>query len=299
VDTAITLAAAACEDCGVRHLYECAIRWADMDVLGHVNNVTYVDYLQEARIDMMAVHADMRGGEELAEGVVVVRHEIEFVAPLVFRRKPVLVETWVEQIRAASFTMAYEIYSETDAGRIVHLRARSVLAPYRFADEMPRRISPPEREFLERYLEEAPPHRKLELVKGEPRHEYALKVRWSDIDAYQHVNNVQYLEFFQEARISYVMTLHNRSDGRWSHHAVGRVDVSYRRPMLFRLEPYAVRSWVSHVGTKSFTISSEVLDGDEVLAHSDVVMVAFDAETQRATDMNVHQRERLLAELPD
>ncbi|HEU4515093.1 MAG TPA: thioesterase family protein, partial [Nocardioidaceae bacterium] len=33
-----------------------------MDSLGHVNNVTYVDYLQEARVDMFAVHApDSRG----------------------------------------------------------------------------------------------------------------------------------------------------------------------------------------------------------------------------------------------
>ena len=54
------------------------MRWADMDLLGHVNNVTYVDYLQEARVDMLRVHAPARGGEELAEGVVVVRHEVEF-----------------------------------------------------------------------------------------------------------------------------------------------------------------------------------------------------------------------------
>ena len=32
------------------------MRWADMDLLGHVNNVTYVDYLQEARVDMLRVH---------------------------------------------------------------------------------------------------------------------------------------------------------------------------------------------------------------------------------------------------
>jgi len=45
----------------MRHVYECPMRWADMDMLGHVNNVTYVDYLQEARIDMLAAHAPARG----------------------------------------------------------------------------------------------------------------------------------------------------------------------------------------------------------------------------------------------
>ena len=30
----------------MRHRYECPMRWADLDQLGHVNNVVYVDYLQ-------------------------------------------------------------------------------------------------------------------------------------------------------------------------------------------------------------------------------------------------------------
>ena len=36
------------------------MRWADMDLQGHVNNVIYVDYLQEARVDMLRVHAAAR-----------------------------------------------------------------------------------------------------------------------------------------------------------------------------------------------------------------------------------------------
>ena len=37
----------------VRHRYVCPLRWADLDLLGHVNNVRYVDYLQEARLDLL------------------------------------------------------------------------------------------------------------------------------------------------------------------------------------------------------------------------------------------------------
>jgi acyl-CoA thioester hydrolase len=124
-----------------------------MDSLGHVNNVTYVDYLQEARVDMLRVHAPVRGGEELAEGVVVVRHEVEFVAPLVFRFEPVRIETWVSSIRAATFTMAYEIVDDRPEGRQVYLRARSVLTPYVFSSERPRRITDSERDVLTTFLE--------------------------------------------------------------------------------------------------------------------------------------------------
>ena len=140
----------------MRHVYYCPLRWADMDSLGHVNNVTYVDYLQEARVDMLAVHAPASGGEDLAEGVVVVRHEVEFLAPLVFRFEPVRIETWVSQIRAATFTMAYEILDELpDGTRRVYTRAKSVLTPFVFAEERPRRIRPEERDVLERFLEPA------------------------------------------------------------------------------------------------------------------------------------------------
>ena len=127
-----------------------------MDSLGHVNNVVYVDYLQEARVDMLRVHAPAKGGEELAEGVVVVRHEVEFVSPLVFRAEPVRVEAWVTQVRAATFTMAYEVLDELpDGDRRVYVRAKTVLTPYLFSQQRPRRITADEREVLDRFLEPA------------------------------------------------------------------------------------------------------------------------------------------------
>lgn len=124
-----------------------------MDSLGHVNNVVYVDYLQEARVDMLTVHAPAAGSEELGEGVVVVRHEVDFLLPLVFRSEPVRIESWVTQIRAASFTMRYEILDELGAERRVYARAATVLTPYLFPEQRPRRIAPDERAVLERFLE--------------------------------------------------------------------------------------------------------------------------------------------------
>jgi acyl-CoA thioester hydrolase len=145
------------DDCVARHIYECPLRWADMDSLGHVNNVVYVDYLQEARVDMLRVHAPVSGGEQLAEGVVVVRHEVQFRLPLVFRFEPVRIETWVSEIRAATFTLEYEVLDELPGEeRRVYLRARSVLTPYVFSQERPRRITDAEREVLTRFVEPVP-----------------------------------------------------------------------------------------------------------------------------------------------
>ncbi len=138
----------------MRYVYECPLRWADMDALGHVNNVRYVDYLQEARADMLRVHTGSSAGDDLTEGVVVVQHDLEFVAPLVFRAAPVRIETWVTQVRAASFTLAYEILDVGDDGtRRVYTRATTLLSPYVFAVERPRRLTPQERETLARFCD--------------------------------------------------------------------------------------------------------------------------------------------------
>jgi acyl-CoA thioester hydrolase len=290
-------------DQDVRHTTECPVRWGDMDMLQHVNNVTYVDYLQEARIDMFTSHPEFRGGEELGEGVVVVRHELEFRAPLTFRSRPVLIDSWITAIRAASFTMAYEVYdAQPDGGRTVYLRASSVLAPFVFAAERPRRLGDVEREVLGRYLEPAEPRAPL-AAEGGSRHVFPLRVRWSDVDAYRHVNNVKYIEYFQEARIRYLMHLHETGD-EFGHIAVARTDVDYRRPIFFRMTPYEVHSWVSHVGRTSFTVAAEIRDPSagpgprELLASSRVVLVGFDSKAQRAAELTGDHRARLVVELP-
>lgn len=286
----------------MRHVYECPVRWADLDLLGHVNNVIYVDYLQEARIDMLWAHApDARAGD-LAEGVVVVRHDVQYAAPLTFRTEPVLIECWVTEIRAASFTMAYEIYDEDDAGeRTVYLRATTLLTPYVFAEERPRRIRPEERATLEQFLDESPllPAAAATEPRLSDESRYDLRVRFSDVDVYGHVNNVKYFEYFQEARIAYMRRLWERLPAGTPEVAMvlAQMDVDYRVPILFRTESYAVDSWVSHVGRSSFVIESRITDGDVLFSRARVVLVTFDQATQRSAPAPEAYRTLLSQEL--
>ncbi|HSK28036.1 MAG TPA: acyl-CoA thioesterase [Jiangellales bacterium] len=137
-----------------RHVCQVPLRWSDMDAYGHVNNVVYLRYLQEARVDMLFVRAPKQGAEELAHGVVVARHEIGYRAPLHFRPEPVRVETWVSRIGAASFTLGYEVLDVDGGGsRAVYVVASSVLVPYDLAAGRPRRLRPEERAVLESFAE--------------------------------------------------------------------------------------------------------------------------------------------------
>ncbi len=142
-----------------RHVSQVPLRWSDIDSFGHVNNTVYLRYLQEARVDMLYVHAPSRGAEKLAHGMVVRRHEISYRAPIRFVHdgdgpKPIRVETWVTAIRAASFDLGYEIVNvDPDGERLVYAVASSTLVPYDFDAGRARRIRPHERDVLSDYVE--------------------------------------------------------------------------------------------------------------------------------------------------
>lgn len=291
-----------------RHLYRCPLRWADMDLLGHVNNVTYIDYLQEARVDMLREHARSREGEALAVGVVVVRHVVKYVEPLVFRPEPVSIEVWVTEIKGASFTLATEIFDPDpgrEGGRRVYFRAETVLTPYVFETERPRRITAEERHYLEQFLEPRDEPLaasvKIEHVPEDRRFRYPCQVRFSDVDAYRHVNNVKFVEYFQEARVQLVFGLADAHAARASGDKdfavlVGLVDVDYRGPMLLREEPYDVEVWVGSAGRTSFVVDGEIRDGDTVLSRCRVVMVRIDPDTQRPLPLSETEKQLLLSD---
>ncbi|MFG2514485.1 acyl-CoA thioesterase [Streptomyces sp. NPDC048584] len=128
----------------MRHIYRCPLRWADMDAYGHVNNVVFLRYLEEARIDFL-----FRPEKDFQQGSVVARHEIDYKRQLVHRHHPVDIELWVTETRAASFTLTYEVKD----GDVVYVRASTVIVPFDFEAQRPRRLTAEEREFLQEYTD--------------------------------------------------------------------------------------------------------------------------------------------------
>ncbi|WP_285724334.1 acyl-CoA thioesterase [Psychromicrobium xiongbiense] len=105
------------------------IRFGDIDSYGHVNNVQYLQFLEDARVQL--THLPL--GDAAAEGVspeqcfmdlvatdqftLVGRHEIEYLAPLVYRPYPVAVNIWVTRLGSASFDYSYTV-AELDGSMI-------------------------------------------------------------------------------------------------------------------------------------------------------------------------------------
>jgi acyl-CoA thioester hydrolase len=132
-----------------RHRYRCPLRWADMDVYGVINNVAFMRYLEEARVDFLLGMASAERDSFLGNGSVVVRHEIDYKNQLVHRREPVEIEMWVSRLRAATVTIDYLI---SDSDRL-YASASTVLAPFDYRANRPRRLTGAESAFFAKYLE--------------------------------------------------------------------------------------------------------------------------------------------------
>jgi acyl-CoA thioester hydrolase len=120
------------------HRYRLDVRWSDLDSYGHVNNVKYYDYVQEARINFMTNTI----GWEPGAVWMVVRQDIEYAKPLDFRIDPYEVGTAVAAVGNRSFTLAAEIRDPTIA--TVFATARTIVV-----GESP--LSADQRSVLERW----------------------------------------------------------------------------------------------------------------------------------------------------
>lgn len=283
------------------------MRWADLDLLGHINNVKYVDYLQEARGAFLRACLHAAGVERHeGDGLIVVRHEVSFLAPMRLGSATVSIESWVTGIHGGSFTLDHEIFRETPEGeRTVYLRARTVVAPFVLATGAPRRMLPEEKAALLPYAESGDRARPVQVsVPRERALHFPVQVRFSDLDIYRHVNNVKYVEYFQEARI--VLFKKSRealADFPRISVVVAQTDLEYVAPITLRAQPYDCWSAVTHVGTKSMTIEAEIVDDSDasarggVLAKSRSVVVFFDPATQRSVVPPDGYREAIMAAL--
>ncbi len=234
------------------------LRWGDMDAQGHVNNARFIDYLQEARADFLL------GGPVqhlLGGGMMVVSHQIEYLALLEYDDEPVLVDVAVLGCGGAQVDLGYELHHQ---GRLC-ARARTRLCPYDLSEQRVRRLSPAERAWFCDQLEPAEPLRGLARLPVTERAFVApIRVRWSDIDSYGHVNNVCFFEYIQQARVTFAARDDQvrRAAASWDECVwlVLRQDVEYRKPLAFRPEPYHVRVGLASAGRTSLTFCSDLVD---------------------------------------
>ncbi len=137
-----------------------SVRWGDLDAFGHVNNVAAMRLLEEARIEAFWHHegtttptAVLRSGPGATTHTVVAAIAAEYLAPILYRRDPVIVELWVGRLGGASLEIWYRVLD--DSGQ-VYLQASTTMVLIDSTTGAPRRLSSEERAAWEPYVDDPP-----------------------------------------------------------------------------------------------------------------------------------------------
>ena len=97
-----------------------------------------------------------------------------------------------------------------------------------------------------------------------PLHAMRLDVRWGDMDALAHVNNAEYLRYFEQSRVEWLASLGYATAGHGEGPILLKSSITYLKPIVYpcRIE---VRLFALRVGRTSFTIASELVNAHEPL----------------------------------
>lgn len=126
-----------------------------------------------------------------------------------------------------------------------------------------------------------------------------IRVRWRDLDAFNHVNNASFLTFLEEARLVWLSGI----DGEWTGEAfmpvLAATQLNYRRQLGWPGEVMVELS-VQRIGNSSLTIAHRIVsadnadllygDGSVVMVWADPVSgtsVAVPAAVRRACELRV------------
>ncbi len=116
------------------------IRFSDCDMLNHVNNATYFQYFEIARINFFA--QCLPDWDWKKEGIILARNVIDYKIPLFFEDN-CEIEVSCLKVGNASFTLAYQVYATNNDKKTLKSSGESVLVCFDFTKQ--KTIPVPER----------------------------------------------------------------------------------------------------------------------------------------------------------
>jgi acyl-CoA thioester hydrolase len=120
-------------------------RISDLDAQGHVNNVNYSEFIQEARVNLKNV---LLGERAPTFSQVVAKMEITYKVSLLHGPDLVPIDAWISRIGNSSYDISYVLYNEQGQ---VSLEAKSTMVSTNAGSSCP--IPEDVRSILESHLE--------------------------------------------------------------------------------------------------------------------------------------------------
>ena len=109
-----------------------------------------------------------------------------------------------------------------------------------------------------------------------------MALRWRDLDAFQHVNNSNFLTYLEEARIRWFESIGREWVNDTFAPLLAAVQMNYRLPIPYPAD-VVVELFADRVGNTSVTIGHRIAsqDGSALYADGHVVMVWIDRASGR------------------
>jgi len=113
-------------------------------------------------------------------------------------------------------------------------------------------------------------------------HEKIVEIRWSDVDAYLHVNNAVYATYLEECRDEWVDRALEGVSNTWDF-VLARVAIDFRRELRVEDEEIVVSCSLARVGNSSITLREQIRTREgELAAEAEAVLVARDRNAGRS-----------------
>lgn len=129
------------------------------------------------------------------------------------------------------------------------------------------------------------------------RFSITLPVRFSDLDAFGHVNNATFLTYLEEARLAYWVNLFSLDYTNITSLGLILADakLSYKSPANLG-ECMRVWTRVASFGTKSFTIEYRIEEEQtgRLVVEGSTVVVMFDYAVKKSIPVPEHIKNRIL-----
>lgn len=109
-----------------------------------------------------------------------------------------------------------------------------------------------------------------------------IELRWRDLDAFNHVNNSNFMTYLEEARIRWFESLGKEWLTESTAPLLAAVQMNYRVPIPYP-SSVVVELFADRIGTTSVTIGHRIASADGTTLHADghVVMVWIDRASGR------------------
>ncbi len=124
-------------------------------------------------------------------------------------------------------------------------------------------------------------------------HEKRVEIRWSDVDAYMHVNNAVYATYLEECRDEWVDGVLGEAGNSWDF-VLARVAIDFRRELRLDDAEVVVSCALARIGNSSLTLTEQIRtrEGD-LAAEAEAVLVARNRDLGRSRPLSEMERQAL------